>query len=396
MSSHTRTALVIGGGIAGPIVAMALGKAGIEATVYEAYRSRADGIGGGLSIAPNGLNALEVIGAAAVVRGVGTSMRGTVLESGSGEPLGGFGVPPGLPAPQFVWRGDLARALHLEAARRGIRTVHGKELVGVAESGEGVSARFADGSQAAADVLVGADGIRSSVRPLIDPAAPQPRYAGLLGFAASLRETGLAPTQGKLHVSYGERASFGYLAHQDSSGGWFVNLPHPEPMTLAQARQVDPGEWLGRLREAFTQDRSPALDMLRRTEAADLLITGPLETMPTVPTWSRGRMVLVGDAVHAASPSSGQGASLAIESGVQLARALRDLPHQEAFAAYEGLRRARVERVIAAATRTNHSKANPGTAAKPVQPEDMDWQFDYLVDWDAPVAGGAHAGTAGA
>jgi 2-polyprenyl-6-methoxyphenol hydroxylase-like FAD-dependent oxidoreductase len=408
MTSHTRTALVIGGGIAGPIVAMALRQAGIEATVYEAYHSTADGIGGGLSIAPNGLNALDVIGAGDVVRSVGIPTTGIVLHSWTGKVLGELDSPSGLPASQFVWRADLHRALYDEAACRGIRTVHAKRLVGAQGTGDGVTAHFADGTQASADILIGADGIRSTVRTVMDPTAPQPHYAGLLGFAAPMNDTGLASTHGKMHISYGKRASFGYLVYDDSSGGWFVNLPRREPMTVAQAREVSAEEWLHVLREAFTDDRTPASDMLRRTDPDDLLITGPLETMPTMPAWSRGRIVLIGDAVHAASPSSGQGASLAIESAVQLARCLRDLSHEEAFAAYERLRRARVERVIAAAARTNSNKASPfarglrdllmpvamKVAMKLVKPEKMAWQFDYRIDWDAPITNGAHPGTA--
>lgn len=108
-------------------------------------------------------------------------------------------------------------------------------------------------------------------------------------------------------------------------------------------------------------------------------------------------MVLVGDSAHATSPSSGQGASLAVESAVQLARCLRDLPHPEAFAAYEALRRERVEKIIAAAARTNSDKA-AGPVARvlrdlfmPVamkllaKPEKMAWQYGYRIDWDAPV-----------
>jgi FAD-dependent urate hydroxylase len=406
MTSHTRTALVIGGGIAGPIAAMALRQAGIEATVYEARRGPADGIGGGLSIAPNGLNALDVIGAGDVVRSIGTPMTGIVMRSWTGKVLGELDGPPGLAPRQFVWRTDLCRALRAAAAGRGIRTVHGKRLTGARDTGDGVTARFADGTQAGADILVGADGIHSTVRTLIDPAAPRPRYAGLLGFSAPMIDTGLPSTRGAMHICYGKRASFGYQVNDDSSGGWFVNLPRRDPMTTAQAREVGAAEWLRVLGETFAADRTPAPAMLRRTAPADLLITGPLETMPVVPAWSRGRMVLIGDAVHAASPSSGQGASIAIESAVQLARCLRDLAPGEAFAAYERLRRARVERIIAAAARTNGNKASPvarvlrdllmpvamRVAVKMVRPEKMAWQFDYRIDWNAAV--GAHPGTA--
>jgi len=108
-------------------------------------------------------------------------------------------------------------------------------------------------------------------------------------------------------------------------------------------------------------------------------------------------MVLIGDAAHATSPSSGQGASLAMESAVELARCLRDLPPAQAFAAYERLRRARVERIIAMAARTNSNKAAGPVARvlrdllmpiamKLAKPEKWAWQFDHHIDWDAPVA----------
>jgi FAD-dependent urate hydroxylase len=81
VSAHARTAVVVGGGVAGPVVAMALVKAGVEATVYEAHDSPADGVGGGLSIAPNGLDALDAIDAGDLVREIGRPLRGTVLRS---------------------------------------------------------------------------------------------------------------------------------------------------------------------------------------------------------------------------------------------------------------------------------------------------------------------------
>ena len=81
-TSKVRTALVIGGGIAGPVVATALLKAGIQATVYEAYPTLAEGIGGGLALAPNGLAALGLIGADDTVRALATPVTGTVMAIG--------------------------------------------------------------------------------------------------------------------------------------------------------------------------------------------------------------------------------------------------------------------------------------------------------------------------
>jgi 2-polyprenyl-6-methoxyphenol hydroxylase-like FAD-dependent oxidoreductase len=98
----------------------------------------------------------------------------------------------------------------------------------------------------------------------------------------------------------------------------------------------------------------PGRDLLRHTGADQLFDLGSIE----VPHWHRGRMVLVGDSAHAPSPSSGQGASLAAESAIQLARCLRDLPDvPSAFAAYERLRSPRVEKVAARAAKTNNSKS---------------------------------------
>jgi FAD-dependent urate hydroxylase len=393
------SALVIGGGIAGPVTAMALTKAGVEATVFEAYDSVADGIGGGLSIAPNGLNALAAIDAGHVVQNIGEPMPSIRMESWTGKHLAEFGGGPtdDLPTPRFVWRADLHRALHDEATARGIGIVHGRRLIGLDTSTNGVTARFADGSQASADMLVGADGIRSVVRTMIDPAAPTPRYAGLLSFGAEVADTGLPSTHGTMVMSFGKRAFFGYSVRDDGSGGWFVNLPSREPQPLSEMRAVPPAEWLDRLRAAFAADRTAAPRMLARTDAADLLVVGPMEDLPTVPTWHRGRVVLVGDAAHATSPSSGQGASIAIESAVQLARCVRDLPLDRAFPAYEALRRQRVERVIAAGARTNQDKA-AGPVARVLRdaflpiamkvlakPEKMAWQFGYRIDWNAPV-----------
>lgn len=398
--SHARSALIIGGGIAGPVAAMALRKAGIDAVVYEAYRGGADGIGGMLGIAPNGVRALDAIGAGDIVPGIGEPVQSMVIQSWTGKRLAEFGSQDGPPAFHAVWRSELYRALYDETERRGIRIEHGKRLVRCADNGSGVTAHFADGTTAHADILIGADGIRSDVRSMIDANAPQPRYTGLLGFGARATDDtvlGLPSTNRSMHMIFGKRAFFAYQVDDEGRTGWFINLPHATRMSLAQARDVGAAEWLRVLREAVRDDRTPAPEILRAADPEQLVVVGALEDLPTVPTWSRGRMVLVGDSAHATSPSSGQGASIATESAVQLARCLRDLPVPEAFAAYERLRRERVERIIAAGKRTSSEKAAgpvarvlrdallPVTMKLVAKPEKMAWQVDYRIDWDDPV-----------
>src|SRR5579863_6021158 len=113
-------ALIIGGGIAGPVTALALRKAGIEATVYEAYPAEAEGIGASLMIAPNGLAALRVVGADEPVRAVGRPMPGMVMQDARGHRFGGFAGLPGVEPSLVLRRSDLYRVLHDHAVGRGV------------------------------------------------------------------------------------------------------------------------------------------------------------------------------------------------------------------------------------------------------------------------------------
>src|SRR4029450_9382408 len=185
------------------------------------------------------------------------------------------------------------------------------------ETASGITARFADTSRASADVLIGADGIHSPVRTLIDPAAPRPDHPRRLGFEAVTTYEAPADPDTITFV-VGKR---GYYLYRPRPGGgteWAANLPQDRPMSLAEARQGPAADWLRILREAYADD-VPGHQLIQRTSADRLQVLGSLQIMPSLPHWHRGRMVLVGDAAHAPSNTSGQGASLAIESAVQLA-----------------------------------------------------------------------------
>jgi 2-polyprenyl-6-methoxyphenol hydroxylase-like FAD-dependent oxidoreductase len=393
--TNVRTAAIIGGGIAGPVAAMALCKAGIQATVYEAYPDTG-GIGGTLALAPNGMAALEVVGAHQAVIAIAQPITRMVMS------IGAKAIPlprlSGVGPLRLVRRRDLHRALHDEAVKRGIPIEYGKRLVGVEETRSAVVAKFADGSSAQADILIGADGVRSTVRTLIDPDAPGPRYTGVLGFEgyAGCDVPGDSDT---MTFAFGKR---GYYLYWPVPGGgtiWGVNLPQECPMSLVEARAVPAADWMRTLTAAYGED-VPGGELVRHTALDDLQVDGSLHIMPPVPHWYRGRMVLVGDAVHAPSNSSGQGASLAVESAVQLARCLRDLPDvPAAFTAYERLRRGRVEKIAARAARINQAKA-PGPIARILMPALMPILIKaamkpektigpeqrYRIDWDAPVS----------
>lgn len=393
--SPVRTALVIGAGIAGPVTAVALHQAGLQATVYEAYPAASNGIGSALALAPNGLAALGIIGADAAVRAIALPITGTAMSIG-GKNLA-LPALPNLPPLQMVERADLHRVLRDRATAAGARFEYGKRLVGVNEGVDGITARFADGSTATADVLIGADGVRSTVRTLIDPNAPGANYTGLLGFGSYIdAEIDLEP--GTMTFAFGTRAYYLYWTMPDGRVAWGANLPSQKYLTLSEARAVPATDWLHALRETYAGD-VPGESFAERTTAKSLEVLGAIHIMPPVPRWHRGRMVLVGDAVHAPSNSTGQGASLAVESAIQLARCLRDLPDaSSAFAAYEALRRARVEKITKRGAKLNHAKT-PGPVArkmmqlvmplmfKAMNPEKtLGWEQRYTIDWEVPVA----------
>jgi 2-polyprenyl-6-methoxyphenol hydroxylase-like FAD-dependent oxidoreductase len=394
--SKVKTALVIGGGVAGPVAAMALRRAGVQATVYEAYPTTADGVGGSLAIAPNGLCALRAVEAEDAVLAISRPMPRMVMVVGR-KRLGELDGLPGLPPMQLIWRADLHRALHDRAVAQGVQIEHGKRLVGAEETASGITARFADGSSAGADILVGADGIRSTVRTLIDPDAPGPHYTGLLGLEG-IADYEVPGDSGTMTYAFGKRAYYLYRPHPGGGTEWGANLPQDRPLTLTQAREIPVADWLRTLRETYADD-DPGRELARRTSPDRLQVVGSLQIMPSLPHWHRGRMVLVGDAAHAPSNSSGQGASLAIESAIQLARCLRDLPDApSAFAAYEHLRRHRVEKIAAGAARINRAKA-PGPVARALMPLLMPIMLKtvmapeknlgpiqrHQINWDEPV-----------
>jgi FAD-dependent urate hydroxylase len=403
--NHTPTnkkALIIGGGIAGPVTAMALKRAGIDSIVYEAYDINA-GLDAGafLTVAVNGLDALRVLDAHEPVLDAGFPTRKIEFLSGTGKRLGEVPIGGTLPdgtVTHTIKRADLYRVLHDESIRRGIRIEHGKRLVDAETASDGtVFARFEDGTRATGDLLIGADGIHSRTRRIIDPAAPEPRYTGLGNIGGFTRDASVNTEPGIYVMVWGKRAFFGYTVSPSGENWWFANPPSAKE--LPGAELVATEQWKQRLIGLFADDATPAVEIIEAT-TGELVGTNQYD-MPSVPTWHRVPMVIAGDAAHAASPASGQGASMAIEDAVVLAKCLRDLPDiQQAFVAYEQLRRERVERVVAQGARSSSGKA-AGPIARVLRDlmlpvilkrvassgeRSLAWVYDHHIDWDEKVA----------
>jgi 2-polyprenyl-6-methoxyphenol hydroxylase-like FAD-dependent oxidoreductase len=392
-------ALIIGGGIAGPTTAMALQRVGLDAVLYEAHPRTTDEVGSYFTVTTNGLDALRAVGALHTATAIGFPTHRNVLWNDRGRRLGT--IPLGEPLPdgtvsQTIKRARLSRALQDEAIRRGVRTEFGKRLVAASSSADGrVVAQFQDGTQATGDLLIGADGVHSVTRHIIDPSAPRGRYVGLVNFGGYTPNAELAAEREAWHLIFGRRAFFGYNVGPSGDAVWFANVPRPE-VTPAERASTSADNWKRQLIELFAEDRSPAIDLIERGELE--LAGDNTYDLPHVPMWHKGHMIIIGDAAHAPAPSSGQGASMALEDAVVLAKALRDVADiPAAFATYEQLRRERVERIVAEGARGSSTKT-PGAFGRLmrdlmlpiifrffVTDKSLAWMYNYRVDLDSPV-----------
>ncbi|WP_432496592.1 FAD-dependent oxidoreductase [Kineococcus gypseus] len=390
------SAVVVGGGIAGPVLGMALQRAGIAATVHEAYPAPAGDVGAWLGVQTNGLDALRAIGADGPVLAAGVPTPRIEFRNGAGRVLGSTSTgvdDPAAPAGVSLKRAELYRLLHEEAHRRGVDVRYGSRLVGARRTPEGVVAEFDDGTAVTADVLVGADGVRSTVRRLLDPAAPQPRFVPVLNLAGYSEHVPAGAEPGRMTMVFGRKAFAGYLATPGGPTWWFANPPltsEPEPGRIEATTDA---QWREQLHGFYGVDRSAIVDLVDATPGE--LRAWTTYDLPHVPVWHDERTVLLGDAAHATSPAAGQGASQAIEAAVVLARCLRDLPVPQAFEVFERARRARAEKVVATGWRTSSAKS-PGAVGRFMRDlvlplvlrgagDPHAWMRRHHVDWDAPA-----------
>jgi len=380
--------LIIGGGIAGTAAALALRKAGREVTVFEAHPRTGQDIGAFLTLASNGMRALMQLDAAEAVAAVGFPLTGMRVIDGAGAelakvPLGESDHP--LATYRCLRRAELTLALQAEARRRGIEIRHGARLVSVAEKAATVTAFFADGSASTGELLIGADGLNSTTRTLVDAAAPGPRYAGQRVFYGYTAEAAPPSEPGRITMIRGSGAAFGYTVSPTGETYWFAR-ESGDPATAREIAETTPEQWRDHLVPLLRRDATPAADIVAATDT-ELMLTNACD-LPLGVQWNTHRTVIIGDAAHAASPATGQGASMALEDAVVLAKALRQTDSiGAALALHERLRRPRVERNIVVSgqmTGAAPGRAGSGPAAPARTPDE---ELLRLLDWELPLPG---------
>ena len=203
--------------------------------------------------------------------------------------------------------------MQAEVGQRGISLQHGQRLSAVDADADGVTATFLDGSTARGDLLIGADGLNSTVRNLLDPQV-RPRYAGqniYYGYTSASLPVGARSGS----MVRGGAVAFGFAVSPAGEIHWFGRVSGPE-LTADQLRDASPEELRERLIPLLGRDSTPAAEIVAAT-GAELMVTNAYD-LPSVRQWHTDRVLLIGDAAHAAAPATGQGASMAMDNSARM------------------------------------------------------------------------------
>ncbi|MGY1583028.1 FAD-dependent monooxygenase [Streptomyces sp. MN13] len=337
------SAVVIGGGIGGLAAAVGLRLIGWRVTVVERAATLAD-VGAGISLHANGLRALDALGVGAAVRAAarpqytgGTRtpkgarlarMDGAALERELGTPI--VGIP----------RAELHRLLR--AALPPDRLLVGAEVTSVDHTTpDRLTVPVPDGVLEA-DLVVAADGVHSRLRARLFPDHPGPVYSGSTVLRAITEHP--VDLDSDFEITWGGGAEFGHIAFTDGRAEWHAVLNSPPGV-----RHTDP---LAAMRHRFADWHHPIPDLLDATRPDAVLHHDIHELATPLPSFTAGRIALLGDAAHAMTPNLGQGACQALEDAVTLTAALATEPTvAAALARYDAERRPRSQSVARAARR---------------------------------------------
>ncbi|HVN61718.1 MAG TPA: FAD-dependent monooxygenase [Gaiellaceae bacterium] len=351
--------LIVGGGIGGLATSIALTDRGFDVRVVEIQPDLHSSVYGVGIIQPhNALLALEQIGCAQPCMEQGFpapvwmrmhDVNGDLVRTIPGERAQGSSLPP----LNGITRPKLHQILTSRALDAGVTIDYATTIDHLDDQGDHVLAVFSDASSATFDLVVGADGVRSTVRQYVHPEVT-PTYNGQSAFRVNIPRDEAVDC---IYLQMNDPISTGIVPLADDLAYLFLNVtwdrsrrPAQEELYLIMKEQLAPfGGLIGRVRDEWITAESS-------------IVLRPEEWLIAPPPWHKGRIVLIGDSAHSVLPHLGQGAAQAIEDGLVLADELttRDSV-EDAFAAYCDRRYERCKFVVEACVQLGEwqQKADP-------------------------------------
>ena len=394
-------AIIIGGGIAGTSLALFLKRLNIDSEIYEAYGKRTD-VGGGFQIAPNGMKVMAELGLADMVlkKGVISSdlcfqnEKGNVLADVKHDGLVKYGIPA-----VNIARSSFHEILVDEVVKQNIVIHYKKRLKMIMEKKAGVVAAFEDGTEAHGSFLIGADGVHSKAREYVSDSGIKPVYTGLLnvgGFApAAALGTHLPSSESPTFMTFGRKGFFGYCLCNKAPGEevmWWSNIPIEKELTNQQLQSIGTEQIRDELLVLHKEWHSPIEDIIKMSPS---IFKSNIHDIENLTSWTKNRVLLIGDAAHAMSPHAGQGASVSLEDSMYLAKLIKDSEGsiESIFTRFEKDRKKRADKIIQVARRNGSGKKELSPVGSwfrdrflslllPVfAGKGQDWIHGYEINW---------------
>ncbi|MFC4216227.1 FAD-dependent oxidoreductase [Pseudophaeobacter arcticus] len=360
MTSEVKKVLVIGGGFSGMVAAICLQQRGVAVDLVEIDKDWRT-YGAGISLHGATYRLLGQLGLMEAYHKIGGTCDGVHMRGPQDQILAQIPTPPlgpNLPGNGAVMRPALAKILAEKVRAEGVEVRLGVTFANIDQHSGDVE--FTDGTADTYDLIVGADGFASAVRAALYADAPAPQYVGQAVWRALVPRPAEIPT---LTMWMGPKLKAGINHVSDSQS--YLFLTEDKPVN----EWVSDEALLPEIKALLAKFPSPVLTRLAEGLSEDSKINyRPLENMMLPRPWSRGRVVLIGDAVHATTPHMAAGALLGMEDGLVLAEAVASNDARDAaLAAFEERRYERCRMVVENSARLAEIEVTGGDHAEHVQ-----------------------------
>ena len=368
---------IIGAGLGGLATAIALRKQGIDAHVYEKAREFSP-VGAGLGLLPNGLRCLDGIkpGIVITLKSAGCQVKKLTFKTSTGETImtsentmmAKYGQPL---LTIWWWRLQQILASYLPS-----EVIHlNYRCIGFEQNETTVITHFENGKTAQADLLIGADGVKSTVRHILIGDG-EPRYIGSMSWRAVVEHKDKLLQPDEVILMKGEKSIVYLLNCGEGNMNWLARKLLPDSSLSLSAAEAK-----SRVIKEFANWIEPIRELIEGTDAKRILEGQICDRLP-LKKWSYGRVTLLGDAAHPMAPSAGQGANTTFEDAYEISECLGNSSDlKTALTNYDN------RRIQRTAIIQSHSAEGEKRYYKPIQPtnqqsqqereEFQNWVYDY-------------------